>query len=348
MELASFYNLIQSGQPDNILLALEISKALAKEDTFFVDFNKAVQSARKYIINDEPFYDKAEFLMFISEGNFGISNYKQKRLPAEWHTLSALVEKFSIDFYGGDRMPYGFELFDKCREVTIHLRSDTIAGAEVSNMESLEKYNISSEKELRISPEIANCNKLKSINTYSQAEYIYFPNNLKNLSSLEDLQIRSCFEGILLKELTLKNLHLNLYDIKYSHKNEESTIERFNRIDQLPETLEKLTINYSSTEPYKKFIRKNLASLKDLTNLRLYHYDHSSWEIGKDLLGLKKLKTLCITYLTDVDLDFLVELPHLEQIEISFENKEKDFDRFQEKLNKMGSKIKIEMEELPF
>ena len=134
MELASFYNLIQSGQPDNILLALEISKALAKEDTFFVDFNKAVQSARKYIINDEPFYDKAEFLMFISEGNFGISNYKQKRLPAEWHTLSALVNKFSIHFYGGDRMPYGFELFDKCREVTIHLRSDTIAGAEVSNM----------------------------------------------------------------------------------------------------------------------------------------------------------------------------------------------------------------------
>jgi hypothetical protein len=82
--------------------------------------------------------------------------------------------------------------------------------------------------------------------------------------------------------------------------------------------------------------------------LRLYHYDHSSWEIGKDLLGLKKLKTLCITYLTDVDLDFLVELPHLEHIEISYENKEKDFDRFQEKLNKMGSKIKIEIEELPF
>jgi hypothetical protein len=52
--------------------------------------------------------------------------------------------------------------------------------------------------------------------------------------------------------------------------------------------------------------------------------------------------------LTDVDLNFLVELPHLEYIEISNENKEKDFDRFQEKLNKMGSKIKIKMEELPF
>jgi hypothetical protein len=152
----------------------------------------------------------------------------------------------------------------------------------------------------------------------------------------------------LLKDFGIKNLHLNLYDLKYSHKNEESTIERLNRIDQLPETLEKLIINYSSTEPFIKFIRNNLARLKNLTNLRLYHYDHSPWEIGKDLLGLKKLKTLCITYLTDVDLDFLVELPHLEHIEISFENKLKDIDRFQEKLNKMGSKIKIEMEELPF
>ena len=35
MELASFYNLIQSGQLENCIIALEISKALAKEDKFF-------------------------------------------------------------------------------------------------------------------------------------------------------------------------------------------------------------------------------------------------------------------------------------------------------------------------
>jgi hypothetical protein len=344
----AFYDLIRSGQVDNCKIALEISKALAKEDKFFVDFNKAVLSAQKYNSNDEPFYGNAEFLMFISEGYFGIYNYKQKYLPAEWYALSELVKKFSIDFYGGDRLPFGFELFDKCIEVTIHLRSDTILGAEISNMESIEKYNASSEKELKISPDIAFCKKLKSINLYSQAEYIYFPDNLKNLSSLEDLQIRSCFQGFLLKELHLKNLHLKLYNLKYSHRNEESTIERLNGVDQLPETLEKLTINYSAKEPYKEFIRKNLSNLENLTDLRLFHYDHSSWEIGKDLSRLKKLKTLCIKYLTDVDLNFLVELPHLEYIEISYENKEKDFDRFQEKLNKMGSKIKIEMEELPF
>ena len=62
MDKDSFYSLIKSRQLENCMIALEIAKALAREDRFFVDFKIALDLGIKY--SNADYYEniKVEFL----------------------------------------------------------------------------------------------------------------------------------------------------------------------------------------------------------------------------------------------------------------------------------------------
>jgi hypothetical protein len=338
VELASFYSLIQSGQTSNILLALELSKALAMEDKFFVDFNKAVQSAYLHKCSGS---NEIEFLKRISKGILNIVDLNFATLPAEWYTFSILIEILRLDKFKEKRLPVGLEMFHKCKQLTIDAKNEFFTMGDICHMESLEEFNVNSDEKATIGPDIALCKKLKILRLYSAKSNFLLPAEIKNLSTLETLCITSNFDGIQLKELSLKELRMAIFEIKNNSQNYKSSIGRINREDALPETLEKLRLQINSSEPCKKFIRDNVNRLRRLTDFELIIYDNTSFEIGEGLLGLKSLKKLTITYLSEFDLDFLAQLPYLENIVILGNKSKIDVDFFNEKLCKLGSNIKI-------
>jgi hypothetical protein len=344
----SFYSLIKSGQPENCMIALEIAKALAREDRFFVDFKIALDLGIKY--SNADYYEniKVEFLHALSRGQFEISKFRKKSFPLEWYTLSELVNRLSIDYYGGEKLPEGFGIFNKTKELSVYVRSDTTVGEEVAGMLALERYTAAAENDLKISPLIAESKSIKELNLYSQSDYIFLPQEIKNIATLETLKLRSNFEGILLKDLPLKSLTLNLQESRYSRVRELSTVKRIVEDDELPSTLEQLYLNFYGADSFKKFIHNKVFRLEHLTYLHIHNNDSIDWEIGKELLGLKKLKNAYLSRLRKEDIVYFAELPELETIEITCDHHEKDVEVMQETLIKMGSKIKVIILDLPF
>jgi hypothetical protein len=344
----SFYSLIKSRQPENCMIALELAKSLAREDRFFVDFKIAVDLAIKYSNTDFYGHFKIEFLQNLSSGRFNISKFRRKAFPPEWYTLAEIVNSLGIDYYGGEKLPEGFGIFNKTKDLSVYVRSDTTVGEEVAGMLALERYTAAAENDLKISPLIAQSKSIKELNLYSESDYIFLPQEIKNIASLEALKLRSNFEGIFLKELHLKNLMLNLQESRYSRSRELSTVKRLLEEDCLPPMLEELYINFYGAESFKRFIREKVFCLENLTYLHLHNIDRIDWCIGKELLGLKKLKNAFLSRLRKEDIVYFAELPELETIEITCDHHEKDVEVMQETLIKMGSKIKVIILDLPF
>jgi hypothetical protein len=344
----SFYSLIKSGQAENCMIALEIAKALAREDRFFVDFKIALDLAIKYSGFEYRDNIKTHFLQHLSNGNFSISNYRKKSFPSEWYSIAELVNRLNIDYFRAEKLPEGFGIFNKTKELSLYLRSDALPGEEVAGMLALEQYTVAAQNELRLSPLIAASKSIKILNLYSESDYIFLPQEIKNIATLEDLKLRSSFEGILLKDLPLKSLTLNLQESRYSRSRELSTIKRLLEEDELPLTLEQIHINFFGAESFKKFIREKVFRLENLSYLHLHNNDRIDWGIGKDLFGLKKLKNAYLNRLKKEDIVYFAELPELETIEITCDHHEKDVEEMQEILIKMGSKIKIILLDLPF
>ena len=348
MDKDSFYSLIKSRQPENCMIALELAKSLAREDRFFVDFKIAVDLAIKYSNTDFYGHFKIEFLQNLSSGRFNISKFRRKAFPPEWYTLAEIVNSLGIDYYGGEKLPEGFGIFNKTKELSVYVRSDTTVGEEVAGMHALERYTAAAENELRISPLIAESKSIKELNLYSQSDYIFLPQEIKNIATLETLKLRSNFEGITLKELPLKSLTLNLQESRYSRVRELSTVKRIVDDDELPSTLEQLYLNFYGADSFKRFIHNKVFRLEHLTYLHIHNNDSIDWEIGKELLGLKKLKNAFLSRLRKEDIVYFAELPELETIEITCDHHEKDVEVMQETLIKMGSKIKVIILDLPF
>ncbi len=348
MERDSFYSLIRSGQPENCMIALELAKALAREDRFFADFKIAVDLAMKYSKTDFYGHFKIEFLQSLSSGRFNISKFRKKIFPPEWYTLAELVNRLNIDYYGGEKLPEGFGIFNKTKELSIYVRSETVVGEEVAGMHALENYTAAAHSELRICPLIAQSKSIKELNLYSESDYIFLPQEIKNIATLETLKLRSSFEGILLKDLPLKSLTLNLQESRYSRNRELSTIKRLIDEDDLPPMLEELYLNFYGADSFKRFIHEKVFRLEHLTYLHIHNNDRIDWEIGKDLSGMKKLKNAYLSRLKKEDIVYFAELPELETIEITCDHHEKDVDEMHETLIKMGSKIKVIIMDLPF
>jgi len=330
------------------MIALEIANALAREDRFFVDFKIALDLAIKYSHNEYFENIKTEFLYALSKGSFNISKFKKKSFPSEWYSIAELVKRLTIDYYGGEKLPEGFGIFNGTRELSIYVRSQTTVGAEVAEMAALERYIAAAENELKISPLIANSNSIKELDLYSESDYIFLPEEIKNLKTLESLKLRSSFEGILLKELNLKQLFLNLNENKYSSKRAISTVKRLLEEDSLPPMLEQLYVNFYGDGNFIKFIQDKILKLENLTYLHLHTTDGLCFEFGRDLLGLKNLKNVFLSRINPSDIDYFAQLPKLEGIEIGWDLDEKELEKMQEKLIKMGSKVKIFIMELPF
>jgi hypothetical protein len=360
MELTSFFNLLRSGDDDNLELAWQIALGFKEAgEQFFIDFIESVEFLSRFFeAEDEWFFDEEnepnfnfpKVLIDICEGRIKLKNFNKNELPEYLKVLSPQINRLYFEQLQSAVFPTGLEHLQNITFLNIHLADNIFVGEELWKMPNLYKIYISAEKNITISPGIVKCSKIEEINLYCPyGNKIYFPSNFHELKILKTLNIRAPFEGVFLKDLSVEELTLNLTDKKENIDGLE-TLTRLIETDNFSANLKKLHLNYSSnSKQFEKFINEKVVQAINLKELIIFNSTESEWKLDNSFLGLIKLEKLNIFYYHFLsNTEIIAQLPQLKEFTVSHHCSEAQAITIKEILQKNASKAELIVEELPF
>lgn len=359
MELTSFFNLLRSGDDDNLELAWQIAQGLKdSREQFFIDFIQSVEFLSEFHnVEDDWFFDDEESIKYsfpdvlyvICEGRINLTNFNKNSFPECFNALSELINRVYFENLKSKVTPKGLDILTNVNYVNAHLNNSIPVSFELFKMPKLDKLCISSSRsDIHISPDIVKCSNLEELNLFTYPKYcIYFPEEFPQLNSLKTLHIRAPFEGFILKDLTVETLTLNLFDRK-SKKGVE-TIRRITESDSFPVHLKKLQLNFNSKNIiFADFINHKVSEITNLIELTINNNEHCL--LNKSFLNLSNLEKLTFysNYYPLENAEIIAELPNLKEFTVSFHCSENDAKSMKEILQKKGSKAELIVEKLPF